>query len=51
MGYAGAILLGYLLFGDSGCDNCVIVQQADNTNVTINAGDERPAVEVIPFKK
>jgi hypothetical protein len=48
MGMAAVLLVGYLIFGgNDGCEDCVIINDAQHTTVTITAEEgDKPAVQL-----
>jgi hypothetical protein len=41
------LLIGYLIFGGDGCENCVVIQDAHNITVEIaSEGSDSPLAEI-----
>jgi hypothetical protein len=44
---AAVLLIGYLIFGGDGCENCVVIQDAHNITVEIaSEGSDSPLAEI-----
>jgi hypothetical protein len=51
MGMAAILLIGYLIFGGDGCNNCVVIQNSQSVMVVISSEDPAPPLAEIQAQK